>query len=205
MGLGVDLGITESFGIVAQVGYHNMLAGGDVPPAELAAGYGLQRVQTSYHSAFGWLAATAEVSSVQILLGPTFDISRVKTQGLNASSPVFQSAVIPQGNVAAFDYVEMSGNVKSAGVSGGMTMSSFDIGSYRGGISALLGAHNDTSRWYSWGQLAFTVYPENKSKSKSGSGVAKQKRSPTRSYLSKSTRTTKALLLKVRTRARTPL
>jgi len=90
------------------------------------------------------------------MAGPTMEMARVQTQGINGVGTAVSTAV---NNL---DFMPVTGSVLSCGASGGVTYYGFELGKkLNGGVSALFGAQSDSARWYSWGQIAFTMNGRN--------------------------------------------
>ena len=120
-------------------------------PIELRS-FGYQSTATRYHSVFGWLGLGYRAEKFTVLLGPTFDFATAQTQGLDVTTveqDIFEDSA---------RFSRMTGQLRAGGLSGGLTYDLMTIGqNLNGGLSALFGIQNDSTRWYSWGQFAFTI------------------------------------------------
>jgi len=158
LGVGMTMDIREKFHLTTQIGYHGMLASGDEPsPIELRS-FGYQSTATRYHSVFGWLGLGYRTDKITLLLGPSFDIATAQTQGLDKNSV---EDLLSEDSAR---FSRMTGQIRSGGVSGGVTYDLMTIGTQlNGGLSGMFGIQNDSARWYSWGQFAFTITSRRKS------------------------------------------
>jgi hypothetical protein len=156
IGVGVDVGLNDKMGVVTEVGYHGMRGAGKNPPEELISSYGFQSTPTKYHGAYGWLAGSYNFGQIRLLAGPTVEMASIQTQGVVQDNLSISTAV------NGLDYIPIQGSVVSCGASGGITYYGFELGNkLNGGISALFGAQSDSTRMYSWGQIAFTMNGRN--------------------------------------------
>ena len=156
IGVGLDVGLNEKLGVVTQVGYHGMASGGKNPPEALSSNYGIQTTPTRYHGAYGWLAGTYNIGPIRLLAGPTVEMASVETQGIVQPNGAVSTVV------SSLDYIPVQGSIVTCGASGGITYYGFELGKkMNGGISALFGAQSDSTRLYSWGQIAFTMNGRN--------------------------------------------
>ena len=151
MGVGMGYGLTDSLSVVAEVGYHGSFGAGEASTlAGVISGY--DATPTIYNGAFGWLAASMSFNDVEVLVGPITEFAMVQTQGFNPSAETVEYTV------GQADYIPVQGSVLASGVSGGVTYAAMDVGDdLRGGVSTYVGAQSDGTRWYTWGQVSFTL------------------------------------------------
>lgn len=143
VGVGSNIFFTDKIGLVAEVGYNGIFAGGEEPASKLATEFGYQASPTKYNGTFGWLGASFATPSMQVTVGPVVEYAVVETQGLN---------------VAGLEYAVAKGSLVSAGVSGSIGYYAFGLGEkLQGGFSTQVGSQTDGSRMYNWGQIAFSI------------------------------------------------
>jgi len=154
-GLGAEVGLRGGVGVLVEVGYHSLasaeegdLAGVVVTDTGLTAGeaLGVVNSDTALRAGYSWLAATwRPVPAVSIAAGPVYSIGSGSAQGTG-------------DGLASYD--SYNAEIRAGGVSGGLTwITPAAVGPVAVGVSALGGAQSDTSRWYTWGQLALTITP----------------------------------------------
>ena len=74
----------------------------------------------------------------------------MQTQGLTLPNSI---GIVRQG-----DYLSVEGALLASGLSAGVSYVAFDLGDgMNGGVSTFVGTQSDGSRWYSWGQVSFTL------------------------------------------------
>lgn len=139
VGAGVSMKIGPKYGALAQLGYHSAFGGGDEPTSAQKL-LGAETTPTRYHAGYLWVGGTMDVSVVELSVGPIFELAKVRTQGLEGH-----------------DFAPAIGTVLAGGVAAGITYYDLKLGPLDGGISTQFGAQTDTSRLYSWGQVAFSI------------------------------------------------
>lgn len=142
IGAGVSMKMGQKFGALVQLGYHSAFSEGEEPDQTAKLQFGAQSTPTRYHAGYLWLGGSMDFSSVEVTAGPIFELAKVRTQGLEGDG---------------YSYAPAIGTVLSSGVSAGLTYYGLKLGPLDGGLSTQFGAQTDTSRLYSWGQVAFTV------------------------------------------------
>lgn len=161
LGLGVEIGFNERFGMLAQVGYHNLFGAPLVPDAETTQ---YVVAPNSVHLGYGWLAGVLRFDNLWVALGPAWGAGGAEVAGVDAycqANPCTDAEGTPLGASSgeAGAYQRLSGSIMAGGPTAGVTYAFADIGKLRGGASLLAGAQTDLYRLYPWMQLAFTVAP----------------------------------------------
>ena len=140
IGAGVSMQVGSQYGVIAQLGYHSAFNGGQEPSSFDKQNYGAEVTPTQYHAGYVWLGGSMDFSSVEVSIGPIFEYAKVRTQGLDG-----------------YNFAPAVGTVLAGGISAGLTYYNLKLGPLDGGISTQFGTQTDTSRLYSWGQVAFTI------------------------------------------------
>lgn len=161
VGVGLELGFTATFGVLAEVGYHNLVgvprAGGE----RLALADGTPIAANSFHFGYGWLAGVARVGEVELAAGPLWGAGGARVTGV-AGSCVGAGGTCFEGTVLETDdarYQPVSGRITAGGAAAALGLGLFDLGGLRGGVVLQGGAQSDTYRWYPWAQLGFAITP----------------------------------------------
>jgi hypothetical protein len=156
-GLGLEVGLRGNLGVLVEVGYHTLTAGeGDDPSGVEVPGtgltyseaYGVQSTSTALRAGYSWLAAAYRPAPwLGLAVGPVYAIGSGSAQGTDTSGDLSQ-------------YASLNGQIRAGGAAAGVTyISPVSVGPVGIGVSALGGAQSDSSRWYTWGQLALTLTP----------------------------------------------
>lgn len=140
LGVGLSMDLGSTFGFMTEVGYHSAFKGGEEPSALLQREIGAEVVPTRYNAGYVWLAGQVDISSFELSVGPIVEYAKIRTQGIDG-----------------YDFAPVRGTILASGVSAGLTYYGFSLGAFDGGISTQVGAQSDSSRLYSWGQVAFTM------------------------------------------------
>lgn len=160
LGVGIELGATENFGIIAQVGYHNLF-GSPAIGEGAPAGYVVSVNQV--HMAYGWLAASIRMDDLWIAAGPLWGMGAGTVTGLDPQCVSSGACLDSEGHVfdaAEFgDYQQLSGTIMAGGGAASVSYAFVDIGTLRGAVSVEGGAQTDLVRLFPWAQVAFTVAP----------------------------------------------
>lgn len=159
IGVGLEFGFSTRFGVLAQVGYHDLFGG--APKDDAAAAFGTSG--SSLHLGYGWLGAAYRLGDLRLAAGPVFGVGVARARGMNgycdtasAEDPLC-AGVDNNDDVAA--YAPMQGVVRAGGAELGLFYGFLNFGKLQSGIGLHAGALTDTGRWYPWGQLAFTLAP----------------------------------------------
>lgn len=157
LGVGVEVGFTTTLGLVAEVGYHNLLAGA---PDGVPENMGAQG--TSMHLGYGWLAAAFRAGDLRIAAGPVYGLGVAKTTGMNEYCLTATNDPACSGvgsDETTLDYTSMTGSIRAGGAELGVFYGFLNFGNLQSGLGLHAGALKDDARWYPWGQIAFTVAP----------------------------------------------
>jgi hypothetical protein len=152
VGVGASYPISDMISVVGQIGYHGLFSAGESPSVSGISMVGYDVTPTVYHGVYTWLAGSMSLSQLEVLLGPTLEFANVQTQGLVLSDSQMEYTS-GQG-----DYLSVQGALLASGLSAGVTYAAFEMGDgMQGGLSTFVGTQSDGSRWYSWGQVSFTL------------------------------------------------
>lgn len=162
-GLGMDVGLTKSFGLVAMVGYHGLYGGGT--DAALSGDDGGPVVGAvpgdAMHLGYGWLGATLRAGDFAVSVGPEWGIGAARVLGVEW--PCAQDTLdcggagsLTQSSAAG---QRVAGSVTAGGGAGSIGYGFLPVGGLRGGLALEGGALTDGARWYPWGELALTLSP----------------------------------------------
>lgn len=162
VGVGLEIGVTETFEVIAEVGYHGMF--GD-PAVEDIEGEPYAVSANAMHMGYGWLAAGLRFDDFWIAAGPIWSIGAGQ---VTATTDYCSFNACPEGVElpTAANYDAYSGTVMAAGGAASVSYAFVDIGSLRGAVSLEGGAQTDSFRLYPWVQAAFTVAPSGEAKPK---------------------------------------
>lgn len=152
VGVGVELGFSTRVGVLAEVGYHNLLVGSSDVDVDADVPYTLEA--PSMHMGFGWLAAAYRIGDLRIAAGPVLGVGTHQASG----AVTVDESLVSAGS-ATESYGTYSGNLVAAGGELGLFYGFLNFGNLQGGLGFHAGAQSSSSRWYPWGQLAFTLAP----------------------------------------------
>jgi len=162
VGLGLEIGASEHFGVIAQVGYHDLFG---APTVEGTRKDGVEIPTNQVHMGYGWLAASLRFDDFWVAAGPIWSIGAGTVTGVAADCRASQDCTDPATGHAAYsdaagaEYEVLNGTIMAGGGAASVSYAFADIGSLRGAISVEGGAQTDLSRLYPWGQVAFTIAP----------------------------------------------
>lgn len=160
LGVGLELGASENFGVIAQVGYHNLFG---APTIEDGAPENYVVSANQVHMGYGWLAASIRLDDLWIAAGPLWGIGVGTVTGLDPACVSSQACADPDGQVFSdtryADYQQLSGTIMAGGGAASVSYAFADIGPLRGAVTVEGGAQTDLVRLYPWAQAAFTVAP----------------------------------------------
>lgn len=160
VGLGLELGASEHFGVIAQVGYHDLFG---APTVEGTRDDGVELPINQVHMGYGWLAASLRFDDLWVAAGPIWSIGTGTVTGIAADC--VQSAKCTDGAKNVYDspdsadYETLTGTFTAGGGAASVSYAFVDLGRLRGAVSLEGGAQTDLARLYPWGQVAFTVAP----------------------------------------------
>jgi hypothetical protein len=150
-GIGLEAGISEHFGVLAEIGWCGGL--GSSPTAEqvaattgVGAGVGdpFDVGSSTMSFGYGWLGASFRAGRLWLSVGPTWSVGRLYTWQLPEASST-------AGIFAA------TGQVRAGGALAGASIVLARLGALDGAISLHGGVQTDTSRLYGWEQLGFLL------------------------------------------------
>ncbi len=160
LGVGLEMGVSENFGVIAQVGYHNLFG---APAVEDSAPAAYEVGTNSIHMGYGWLAASIRLDDLWIAAGPLWGIGVGTVTGLDPNCVKSAACSGPDGQVFSdttfADYQQLSGSIMAGGGAASVSYALVDVGALRGAVSVEGGAQTDLVRLYPWAQVAFTIAP----------------------------------------------
>ncbi|MCP4805477.1 MAG: hypothetical protein GY913_14010 [Proteobacteria bacterium] len=164
-GVGLEVGFKRGFGVMAEVGYHNLVSGSD--RQDIA---GVPNLADSMHLGYGVLGPTFRLGNVWLSGGGVLAIGVAQASGINELGQVNNQC--PYGSedpdcawVSSVpeehrEYYPWSGKLTTSGFQASAGFAFMDIGSsLRMGVSGTGGMLLDDTRNYPWGQLAVTIAP----------------------------------------------
>ncbi len=167
LGVGLEMGASENFGVIAQFGYHNLFGS---PTIEDGAPESYVVSANQVHMGYAWLAASIRLDDLWIAAGPLWGIGTGTVTGLDSACVSSANCADPNGQVFAdtryADYQQLSGTIMAGGGAASVSYAFVDIGSLRGAVTIEGGAQTDFVRLYPWAQAAFTVAPSTDGKTK---------------------------------------
>lgn len=161
LGVGLELGFTRAVGLLAEVGYHNLIGVPREDGERLTLPDGTPVNADRFHFGFGWIAASARLGVVQVAAGPIWGAGGAKVTGV-AGSCVDDDGGCFEGAVLGVDearYQTVSGRITAGGGAAALGVELFDFGGLRGGAVLQGGAQTDRYRWYPWAELGFAITP----------------------------------------------
>lgn len=160
LGVGLELGATENFGVIAQVGYHNLF--GD-PLVENPDSIEYVVQPNSVHMAYVWLAGDLRLGDFWLAGGPVWGIGAGTVTGLDPycvdSAKCTDADGVVYGSTTDAEYQRLSGTIMAGGGALSASYAFVDVGSLRGAATVQGGAQTDLTRLYPWVQVAFTLAP----------------------------------------------
>lgn len=164
LGVGLEVGLTETVGVIAEVGYHNLFGAPKAEDgSELVSTDQFEAPGNSMHLGYGWLAGSVRLGDIWLAAGPVWGAGTGKVTG-EAGAPDAATCESAFTTECGMRYQRLSGSIKAGGAAGSVSYAMLDLGSLKGAVTLEGGAQTDSSRWYPWGQLAFTVAPGVKDK-----------------------------------------
>jgi hypothetical protein len=151
LGVGLEAGLGEKLGVLAEVGYHGGFGAG-VSEDEVASSAGTPYELTArkLNTGYGWLAGELRLGKLWLNAGPIWSVGSASTSDIPTAD---------EGAPCVNCVVAARGTIMAAGGAGGASFALTDIGNLSGALSLLGGAQSDGSRLYTWGQLGFTLAP----------------------------------------------
>ncbi len=168
LGVGLEVGFTRHVGAIAEVGYHNLLAGA---PKDAAADSDTYTTGgSSLHLGYGWLAASLRFGDLSIAAGPIWAAGGGSVTGVDGYCTTGDACAeeYPSLGEEEAAYQRLTGKITAGGGAMGISYGIVDIGKLRGAITVNGGLQTDSFRWYPWGQAAFSITPAAAPKGKKG-------------------------------------
>jgi hypothetical protein len=151
LGIGLEAGLGEKLGVLAEVGYHGGFGGApSADDASTSVGVPYELEGRKLNTGYGWAAAELRLGKLWLNAGPIWSVGSAYTSDIPSAD---ENAPCENCVVAA------RGTIMAAGGAGGLAYALTDIGNLSGALSLLAGAQSDGSRLYTWGQLGFTLAP----------------------------------------------
>ena len=169
-GVGVEVGFKRGFGVMAQVGYHNL-----VSPSQRDEVDNVPNLGDSLHLGYGMLGLTYRLSDVWVNVGGIGGFGVARVAGIASMDQV--NTACPYGSedpkcswVSGVqeehrEYYPWAGSISASGFQASAGYAFMDIGdSLQGGVAVTGGLLFDPHRNYPWGQVSFVVGPAKKSR-----------------------------------------
>jgi hypothetical protein len=159
VGVGIEVGLSERFGVLAEVGYHNLFG---VPTADgerLRATEQYTVAGNSLHMGYGWLAGTVRVGKLHLAAGPLWGAGVGSVTGVDGYCVAAGNCEDVSLTEETAQYQRLTGSITAGGAAASVGYALVDMGSLAGALTLEGGAQTDSYRLYPWGQLAFTVAP----------------------------------------------
>ena len=164
-GVGLEVGFKRGFGIMAEVGYHNLVSGTDRPDIE-----GVPNLGDRLHMGFGAVGPTMRFGNVWLNANGVLGFGVARASGVNELNQVNETCPYGSEDEACAwvssvpeehrEYYPWSGRLTTSGFSAQAGYAFMDIGeSLRAGLTVGGGVVFDTHRNYPWGQVALTIAP----------------------------------------------
>ena len=165
VGVGVELGLKRGFGLIAQVGYHNLFSPSDRPDV-----LGVPNKADSLHLGYGMLGPSLRLGDLWLHAGGVLAFGVANASGVaNADAVGSQCPYGGEEEACAWvssveeenrEYFPWTTSLTTSGFQAGVGYALFDLGEgLQGGIGLSGGLLFDPTRSYPWGQLSFTVGP----------------------------------------------
>lgn len=165
VGVGVELGLKRGFGLIAQVGYHNLFSPSDRPDL-----VGVPNQADSLHLGYGLFGPSLRFGDLWLHAGGVLALGVANASGVaNAEALSSQCPYGQEEDACAWvsgveeenrAYFPWTTSLTTSGVQAGLGYALFDVGEgLQAGIGVSGGVLFDPTRSYPWGQLAFTVGP----------------------------------------------
>ena len=146
-GVGVEVGMNESMGMFAEIGYHGLSSAVDRSDSDLI-------------STVGEAFSGNQLRTAYLAMGTTYRISDISMSGgLVVGVGVAQATNPDEENVEEMMWIT-SGTMATAGAQAGLGYDVVSMGdALRGALKLSGGAQHDSQRLYPWAQLSFSVGP----------------------------------------------
>jgi len=146
-GVGVEVGMNESFGMFAEVGYHGLSSAVERSDSELIRTVG---------DAF----SGNQLRTAYLAIGTTYRIAEISMSGgFVVGAGVAQATNPSEDEVDEMMWIT-SGTMATAGAQAGVGYDVMSMGEgLRGAVNLSGGAQHDSQRLFPWAQLSFSVGP----------------------------------------------
>ena len=165
-GVGIDMGLSEHFGVLAMVGYHDMY-GAARYDGELTESTATAEVKgNAMHMGYGWLAASARFGKFSAAAGPIWGVGGGAVTGVSGYCATSAGGACPEASEIGEDnarYQRLSGRIMAGGGAASVSYALFDVGPFSGAATLEGGAQTDSYRLLPWGQVGLTLAPATKS------------------------------------------
>lgn len=166
LGVGVDMGLSDHFGVLAMVGYHDMYGAAvyDGEPTKSTATADVKG--NAMHMGYGWLAASARFGKFSAAAGPIWGVGGGAVTGVSgycvtsAGDACQDAEEIGEDNAR---YQRLSGRIMAGGGAASVSYALFDVGPFSAAATLEGGAQTDSFRLFPWGQVGLTLAPATKS------------------------------------------
>jgi hypothetical protein len=160
---GFEAGVGGPFGVLIEGGYQGLSGSPSDSSGSLEDLDRFDLRSDQAHLGFVWVAGAMNLGKMWLAAGPMYGF------GSGAVTGVSQSCIDKPGAGECSDlgnpgeqtlrYSRMDGTIKAGGGAVGLAYQVVEFGRFSGAISFNAGALSDTSRWYPFGSLGFTVGP----------------------------------------------
>lgn len=159
LGVGLEVGLSKNFGVIAEVGYHNLFGEATYGGAPVAAREEYLVSGNNFHLGYGWLAANLRFGNVWFAAGPIWSAGGGVVTGVDDGCVEGACGDFSGLTDETAAYQRLDGDVRMGGGAAALSFAIVDFGSLKGAVTVEGGAQSDTLRLYPWGQVAFTIAP----------------------------------------------
>jgi hypothetical protein len=159
LGVGLEIGLSKTFGVIAEVGYHNLFGAPSQDGTPLAEREEYLTAGNNLHLGYGWLAGNLRFGDLWIAAGPIFSAGGGVVTGVDAGCAGGACGEYDGLADDAAAYQRLDGDVRMGGGAASLSYALVDFGSLKGALTLEGGAQSDSYRMYPWGQVAFTIAP----------------------------------------------
>lgn len=163
IGVGVDVGLTDNLGVLAEVGYHDLFGSERIDGEAVTNPDGSAVQGNSIHMGYGWLAASLRFGKFWAAAGPIWGVGGGSVTGADgfcvgnpSEAACVDSAGLGEENAR---YQRLSGKIMAGGGAASVSYALFDVGPFSGAVSLTGGAQTDSYRLYPWGEAGLTFAP----------------------------------------------
>lgn len=163
--VGLEVGFKRGFGVMAEVGYHNLVSSSDLPEIE-----GVPNLGDRMHMGFGAVGPTFRLGDVWLNANAVVGVGVARASGVNELNKVNEDCPYGSEDEACSwvssvpeehrEYYPWAANIQTSGFSAQAGYAFMDVGeSLRAGVTVGGGVVFDPHRNYPWGQVAITIAP----------------------------------------------